>query len=156
MIRLEADFTPEGRLDLALISARAGEERAAELNLDEHLRVERREGRVKGRARDRLVDVVGRCDRVPDDGCGLILARCHTGDEIGAYEARSATTSAGLKPASAKRSRMEVMVSNGSGTSRSGAGAVASGRPSMNSRRGAPAQFEKPTAPANWILKERG
>ena len=76
--------------------------------------------------------------------------------EIGAYEARSATTSAELKPASAKRSRMAVMVSKGSGTSRSGAGAVASGRPSMNSRRGAPAQFEKPTAPANWILKERG
>ena len=41
VIRLEADFAPEGGLNLALVSARAGEERAAELNLDEHLRVER-------------------------------------------------------------------------------------------------------------------
>ena len=45
------------------------------------------------------------------------------------HEERRATSSAGLNPASAIRARMSVMVSNGSGTKLSGAGAVALGRP---------------------------
>ena len=69
------------------------------------------------------------------------------------HEARRATTSAGLKfPASLKRWRMLSTVSNGSGTVPSGAGAVGAGRPSKNSRRGAPGQLLTPTAPANWML----
>ena len=64
MVRLETYFAAERGLDLALVPAGAGEERAAELHLDEDLRVERAEGRVKGRSGDRGVDVVGRGGRV--------------------------------------------------------------------------------------------
>lgn len=44
MVGLEADLATEGRLDLALVPTSAREEGAAELDLDEHLRVERTEG----------------------------------------------------------------------------------------------------------------
>ena len=64
MVRLKTYFAAERGLDLALVSASAGEERAAELHLDEDLRVERAEGRVEGRSGDRGVDVVGRGGRV--------------------------------------------------------------------------------------------
>ena len=39
VVRLQADLAGKRGLDLALVSARAGECRAAELDLDEHLRV---------------------------------------------------------------------------------------------------------------------
>ena len=71
------------------------------------------------------------------------------GFDIRTYEARSAITSWGENPASAKRARILVTESNGSGTSRSGDGAFAGGRPWRYSRRGAPGQLEKPTAPAS-------
>ena len=67
MIRLETYFAAERGLDLALVSAGAGEERAAELHLDKDLRVERAEGRVEGRAGDRGVDVVGSSNGVAID-----------------------------------------------------------------------------------------
>ena len=65
MVGLETDLAAERRLDFALVSARAGEERAAQLDLDEELGVEGAGGRVEGRAGDAGVDVVGCSDRVP-------------------------------------------------------------------------------------------
>ncbi len=85
-----------------------------------------------------------------------------------AYDASSATTASGPKPASPKRSRMHVTLSahhfsyhdtqktrmargspNGSGTVPSFAGPSASGRPRRNGSRGAPGQLLNPTAAAN-------
>ncbi len=63
-VGLEAQLAAERALDLALVSARAGEERAAQLRLDEELRVELLRGRVEGRAGDARVDVVRGRDRV--------------------------------------------------------------------------------------------
>ena len=57
-VGLETQLAVERRLDLALVSTRAGEERAAELGLDEELGVERRGRRVERKARLRRVDVV--------------------------------------------------------------------------------------------------
>jgi len=68
-------------------------------------------------------------------------------------EARRATTSEGLKPASANLARMAVTLSVGSGTVRSGAGPVGAGLPSKNGSRGAPGQFVIPTAAARWTLE---
>lgn len=67
-------------------------------------------------------------------------------------EARRATTSSGLNPASAKRAKMVSVESNGAGIVLSGAGAVALGRPRRNCKRGAPGQLPMPTAPASWML----
>lgn len=68
------------------------------------------------------------------------------------WEESRATTSGGLNPASAKRARMAVTLSVGSGTVRSGAGALGAGRPRKKLRRGAPAQFAVPIAAARWRL----
>jgi hypothetical protein len=48
------------------------------------------------------------------------------------WDERSATASAVEKPASAKRARMEVTLSVGSGTVKSGAAATGGGRPNKN------------------------
>lgn len=64
-VGLEAELAAERGLDLTLVAAVAGEERAAELGLDEELRVEQLGGGVEGRSRDGRVDVVGSSDRVP-------------------------------------------------------------------------------------------
>ena len=71
MVRLEADLAGERGLDLALVPARSGEERAAELDLDEDLRVEGAEGGVEGRAGNSRVDVVGGSDGVAE-GCNRL------------------------------------------------------------------------------------
>ena len=67
-------------------------------------------------------------------------------------EARRSTTSTGEKPASPMRAKILLLSSDGSGTSRSGEGREMFERPARNCRRGPPAQFDTPTAPANWIL----
>jgi hypothetical protein len=68
-------------------------------------------------------------------------------------DASSAMTSSGVKsPPSAMRARISSTLFCGSGMSPSMAGAVALGRPAMNSRRGAPGQLLTATAPANWIM----
>ena len=64
VVRLETNLTRNARFDFTLVTTSTREERAAELHLDEDLRVERAEGRVEGRAGDRGVDVVGRGGRV--------------------------------------------------------------------------------------------
>ena len=69
-------------------------------------------------------------------------------------EARRATASLGLKPASAKRAKIAVTESVGSGMVRSGAAALGAGRPNLNSRRGAPGQLAVPTAAARWTLRK--
>ncbi len=74
--------------------------------------------------------------------------------EVMPYEARRAITSGGVNPASANLASIDVTVSKGSGTSRSGEGAVAAGRPNKKSSCGAPGQLDTPTAPANWMLGE--
>lgn len=66
-------------------------------------------------------------------------------------DASSATTSGGENPASAKRARIAVTESVGSGTVKSGAAAFGAGRPNLNWRRGAPGQFAMPTAAARWM-----
>ena len=63
-VGLETELAVERRLDLALVAARAGEQRAAELGLDEELRVEELGGGVEGRSGDGRVDVVGSRDGV--------------------------------------------------------------------------------------------
>jgi hypothetical protein len=68
-------------------------------------------------------------------------------------EARRATTSSEVNPASAKRAIMTSVESDGPGIVPSGAGAVALGRPRRNGSRGAPGQLLRPTAPASWILR---
>lgn len=68
------------------------------------------------------------------------------------WEARRATTSGVEKPASAKRARIAVTLSVGSGTVRSGAGASGGGRPNENLRRGAPGQLPVPIAAARCTL----
>lgn len=67
-------------------------------------------------------------------------------------EAKRATTSFAVKPASAMRARILSTESDGSGTVRSGAGREKLDRPAMNCRRGPPPQLDTPTAPANWML----
>ena len=47
VVRLKPELALDRGLDLALVSARAGEERAAELGLEEELRVEETRGRVE-------------------------------------------------------------------------------------------------------------
>lgn len=66
-------------------------------------------------------------------------------------DARRWTTSAGVKPVSAKRSRILSTLSAGPGIAPSSAGPVAFGRPTRNCRRGAPGQFVSPKAAANWM-----
>ena len=63
-VGLETELAVERRLDLALVAARAGEQRAAELGLDEELSVEHLGRRVERRAGDRRVDQVGSGDGV--------------------------------------------------------------------------------------------
>ena len=63
-VGLETELAVERRLDLALVAPRAGEERAAELGLDEELSVEELGCRVEGRPGDGGVDVVGGRDGV--------------------------------------------------------------------------------------------
>ena len=71
MVRLETELALERGLHGALDTALAGEERAAELSVDEELAIEDRRGRVEGCARDRRVDVVlgsnGVGDQEPDN-----------------------------------------------------------------------------------------
>ena len=55
-VGLQPDLAAEWGLDLTLITGSAGEERAAELGLDEELRVEPVGRGVEGRARDGSVD----------------------------------------------------------------------------------------------------
>jgi hypothetical protein len=64
-VALQADLAVQRRLDLALVAPRAGEQRAAQLRLDEELCIENEWRRVERRAGDRRVDVVRRGDRVP-------------------------------------------------------------------------------------------
>lgn len=68
------------------------------------------------------------------------------------WEIRRSTISLGLKPASPILAIIVVTESLGSGTRRSGEGSEKLARPAINSRRGAPMQFDTPTAPANWML----
>ena len=56
MVRLEANLATERGLDLALVAAGTGEQRAAELGLDEELSVETVGSRVEGSAWDRGVN----------------------------------------------------------------------------------------------------
>ncbi len=63
-VGLQPDLAAERGLDLALVAPRAGEERAAELGLDEELGVEELGRRVEGRSGDGGVDVVGSRDGV--------------------------------------------------------------------------------------------
>ena len=63
-VGLQPDLAAQRRLDLALVAARAGEERAAELGLDEELGVEDGGSRVEGDTRDSGVNVVGTGDGV--------------------------------------------------------------------------------------------
>ena len=79
-VGLEAQLAVQRGLDLALVPARAGEDRAPELGLDEELGVEELGGRVEGRAGDGGVDVVGGGDGV----------RGEEGDDLGGREAADA------------------------------------------------------------------
>ena len=63
-VGLKTDLTPERGLDLTLVSGGSGEERTAELGLDEKLGVEEVGSGVEGSPGDRLVDMVGSSDRV--------------------------------------------------------------------------------------------
>ena len=80
VVRLEAQLAVQRGLDLALVPARAGEDRAPELGLDEELGVEELGGRVEGRAGDGGVDVVS-------GGDGM---RGEEGDDLGGREAADA------------------------------------------------------------------
>ena len=64
VVGLEPELALERRLDLALVSARAGEDGPAKLSLEEELRVKEAGGGVKRRARYGRVDVVRRSDSV--------------------------------------------------------------------------------------------
>lgn len=81
VVGLETHLARKGRLDLALVAARAGEARAAELGLKEELRVPELRGGVERQARLGWVDVVGSSNGVrgqePDrkDGVELALRR---------------------------------------------------------------------------------
>ena len=70
-VGLETDLTPERGLDLTLVSAGSGEERTAELGLNEELSIEYGRRGVERCARDGRVDIVLRSDSVsnqePDD-----------------------------------------------------------------------------------------
>ena len=68
-VGLKAELAAERRLDLALVATRSGEQRAAELSLDEELGVEELGGRVEGRSGDGRVDVVGSRDGVRGEEC---------------------------------------------------------------------------------------
>ena len=85
VVRLQPHLALERGLDLTLVPARAGEESATELGLDEELGVEELGGRVEGRARNRRVDEVGRSDRVgreQPDGLDRVEAGVsHAGEE---------------------------------------------------------------------------
>lgn len=63
-VGLEADLTAEGGLNFTLVARRSGEQRPAELRLDEELGIERARGGVEGRSGDRRVDEIGSSDSV--------------------------------------------------------------------------------------------
>ena len=69
-------------------------------------------------------------------------------------EARRATTSKGLNPASLKRFKTASAESDGLAIRVGSAAIVALGRPRRNCKRGAPGQLPMPTAAASWILQE--
>ena len=64
-VRLETNLSAKRGLDLTLVAGGSGEQRAAELSLDEELGVKELGGRVEGSTRDGLIDVVSRSDGVP-------------------------------------------------------------------------------------------
>ena len=70
-IGLETDLAAKRRLDFTLVAPSSGEERTAELSLDEELGVEDLRSGVEGRAWDRGVDLVGSgdgvCRKQPDN-----------------------------------------------------------------------------------------
>jgi len=92
--------------------------------------------------------------RQQSNGCSKTHETANFIDKEHTNEARRATTSSGLNPASAKRAKITSVESNGAGTVLAGAGAVALGRPRRNSNWGAPGQLLMPTAPASWMLQE--
>ena len=146
-VGLETKLAVERGLDLTLVAAGSGEERTPKLGFNKELGVKELGGRVEGCSRDGGVDVVGRSNGVATNK--LSTRRCYFRDQC-AHEARRATTSAGVKPpASLNRCKMLSTESKGSGTVRSGAGWVASGRPTNTARRGAPGQLLTPIAPAS-------
>ena len=63
-VGLKTELTAEWGLDLTLVAARAGEQRAAELSLDEELSVECERRAVERSSGDRRVDEIGGGDRV--------------------------------------------------------------------------------------------
>ena len=69
-------------------------------------------------------------------------------------EARRATTSKGLNPASLKRFKTTSAESDGLAIKLGLAAIVALGLPRRNCNRGAPGQLPVPTAAASWILQE--
>ena len=145
-VGLETKLAVERGLDLTLVAAGSGEERTTKLGLDEELGVKELGGRVEGGSRDGGVDVVSRSNGV---AVNKLSIRSDSYDYF-TYEARRATTSAGVKPpASLNRCKMLSTESKGSGTVKSGAGWVASGRPTNTARRGAPGQLLTPIAPAS-------
>lgn len=69
------------------------------------------------------------------------------------WDARRATVSSGLKPASAMRARILSTESVGRGIKPSGETWESFDRPARNWRRGPPTQLLTATAPANWMLR---
>ena len=85
-VGLKTDLTPERGLDLTLVSGGSGEERTAELGLDEKLGVEQTRGRVEGSAWDGRVENVDRPNGMsrqePDDLEVLEANSEHTGKDF--------------------------------------------------------------------------
>ena len=79
-VGLQPNLAVQRGLDLSLVRAVAGEECAAELGLDEELRVEREGSAVEGSARNGRVDEISSCDGV----------RGEEGDDLGGREAADA------------------------------------------------------------------
>ena len=85
-VGLETELAVERRLDLALVATRSGEQRAAELSLDEELGVEELRGRVEGGSRNSRVDEVCGGDSVrgeqPNSLDGVEARVAHAGQDI--------------------------------------------------------------------------
>jgi hypothetical protein len=152
-VGLEAHLTGDRGEHFAGLRAVTGEESTFEQNFQEDLGVTEK---VKlARCREKVnIATTNKVPTVESKGVPGIVGSTTSAAAM-VCDDRRATASCGENPASAKRARMAVTLSVGSGTVRSGAAATGGGRPNMNWSWGAPGQLEVPTAPARWTLNSK-
>lgn len=129
-VALETHFTGDWGENLTGLGTITGEESTLEEYLEEDLGIARRTWLNRSINKINIVET-NKVATVESNGVPGIVGSTVSAAAM-VWDERSATASAGAKPASAKRARMEVTLSVGSGTVKSGAAATGGGRPNKN------------------------